>query len=174
MEKRLRQKVEEALAGMLGPSEQLLVGSNGMNPRLALSVGTMVSILIGALAGSALQSATDWGPASIGPFLGAMGALVGRWIFISRSHSDTQPAGAIPLIGLTDQRLVFIATDFWGRATGGTFEVPISEVSEMTLKKRLSGLSDATLQTGDSRTINYQIRYADRIKDEIDRLQSEV
>ena len=61
MEKRLRQKVEQALAGILGPAEQLLVGTNGMHPKLAVGIGTMASILIGALAGSAIQTATDWG-----------------------------------------------------------------------------------------------------------------
>ena len=173
MEKRLRQKVEEALAGMLGSSEQLLVGTNGMHPKLAVGIGTMASILVGALAGSAIQTATDWGPASIGPFAGAMLALLARWLYVFRSHSDLQPAGSIPLIGLTDQRLIFIETDFWGRATGATHEFPISAVSDMALKKKFSGLSDVILQTDDNRTINYQVRYANRIKTEIDRLQSE-
>ena len=172
MEKRLRQKVEQALAGILGPAEQLLVGTNGMHPKLAVGIGTMASILIGALAGSAIQTATDWGPTSIGPFAGAMLALVARWFYIFRSSYELQPAGAIPLIGLTDQRLIFIETDFWGRATGVTREFPISAVSDMALKKKFSGLSDTVLQTDDGRTLHYQIRYADRLKEEVDRLQS--
>jgi hypothetical protein len=172
LEKRLRQKVEEALAGLLGPSEQLLIGTNGLHPKLAVGVGTVASILIGALAGSTIQAAADWGPTSIGPFVGAMVALVARWLYIFRSRSELQPAGAIPLIGLTDARLVFVETDFVGRATGATHEFPIDGISEMSFKKKLSGLSDAVLETGDGRTLHYQIRYADRLKTEIDRLRS--
>jgi hypothetical protein len=172
LENRLWQKVEEALAGMLGPSEPLLIGTNGLHPKLAVGVGTLASILVGALAGSAIQAATDWGPPSIGPFAGAMVVLVARWLYIFRSRSELQPAGAIPLIGLTNERLIFIETDFWGRATGVTLEFPIAGVSEMALKKKFSGLSDAILETDDNRVIHYQIRYGDRIKDEVDRLQS--
>ena len=173
MEKRLRQKVEQALAGVLGPAEELLVGTNGMHPKLAVGIGTLVSILIGALAGSAIQAATEWGPTSIGPFVGVWAALLARWFYVFRSHSELQPAGAMPLIGLTDQRLVFIETDFRGRATGATHQFPISTVSEISLKKKLSGLSDAVVETGDGRTLHYQIRYADRIKSEIDRLMAD-
>ncbi|NNC91275.1 MAG: hypothetical protein HKN80_02160 [Acidimicrobiia bacterium] len=158
---------------MLGSGEELLIGTNAVHPKLALSIGSLASIFIGALAGSALQAATGWGPESIGPFLGAMGALVGRWLYIFRSTSELQPAGAIPLIGLTNQRLVFIETDVWGRATGTTHPFPISEVSEMALKRKPAGLSDTVLKTADDRVIQYRIRYADRIKEEIDRLQAE-
>ena len=143
-----------------------------MHPKLAVGIGTMATILIGALAGSAIQAATDWGPTSIGLFAGAMLALVGRWRYFFRSRSELQPAGAIPLIGLTDERLVFVETDFWGRATGATREFPISGVSEMSLTRKISGLSDVRLRTDDDRTINYQIRYADRIRAGIDKLQA--
>jgi hypothetical protein len=172
MEKRLRQKVEEALAGLLGPGEELLVGTNGLHPKLAFSVGTLVSILIGSLAGSAFQAATEWGPTSVGPFVGAMAALLGRWIYVFRSRSELQLAGAIPLIGLTDQRLIFIETDFWGRTTGATHEFPISTVSDVALKRKLSGLAATDIEIDEDQTIHYQIRFGDRIKDEVDRLQS--
>jgi len=174
LENRLRQKVEKALAGMLATSEHLLIGTNGLHPKLAVGVGTLASILIGALAGSAIQTATDWGPTSIGPFVGAIVALVARWLYIYRSRSELQPAGAIPLIGLTNRRVIFVETDLWGRSTGATHEFPVAGVSEMSLKKRLSGLSDAILETGDGRTLHYQIRYADRLKTEIEHLQPEI
>jgi len=171
VEKRLRRKVEEALAGVLGASEQLLVGTNALHPKFAFGVGMMASILIGALVGSAVESATDWGPASLWPLTGAMVALVARWLYVFRRRSELQPAGAMPLVGLTTERLIFIETDFWGRATGATHTFPVSRVAEIALKKRLSGLFDAVLRTGDNQVIHYQIRYADRIKDEIDRRQ---
>ena len=171
MEKRLRQKVEEALTGVLGPAEELLVGTNGMHPKLGFNIGTLVTILIGSLAGSAIQAATEWGPDSIGPFAGAMAAMLARWVYIFRSRSELQPAGAIPLIALTNQRLIFVETDLWGRAAGATVELAVAEVSVISLKRSLSGLADATLRTADNRTINYQIRYADRIKTEIEQLQ---
>jgi hypothetical protein len=172
VEKRLRQKLQLALAGVLAPGEQLLVASSGLHPKLAVGAGTLASIAVGSVAGLTIEAATGWGPTSWGPFLGAMTGMMVRWIFVLRSRSELQPAGGLPLIGLTDERLVLIETDFRGRATGATHEFPVAGVSEITLKKRLSGLSDTILRTDDSRTIHYQIRYAERIKVEIDRLQA--
>ena len=84
------------------------------------------------------------------------------------------PAGrCIPLIGLTDQRLIYVATDLWGRPTGSREELPIGEIENLFVKKRLLGLPNAVLEATDGRTMHYQIRYADRIAAEIERLQGE-
>jgi hypothetical protein len=171
MEKRLREKVAQVLEGVLGPQEQLLIGTNGLHPRLMSGVSFYLTALVGALGGSAFQSATGWGTEALAPAAGVGLALVIRWLIVYRSRSDTQPAGAIPLIGLTDQRLIFVEIDFWGRATGTRHEMDITEMTDVFAKKRLLGLPNTVVEANDGRTIHYQIRYGDRIRDEIERLQ---
>ncbi|MBT8166013.1 MAG: hypothetical protein KJP22_02665 [Acidimicrobiia bacterium] len=171
MEKRLKEKVAKALEGVLGPNEELLIGSNGLHPRLTSGAGFYLTALIGALGGSLLQSTTGRGPEALAPAAGIGFALVVRWLIVYRSRSDAQPAGAIPLIGLTDQRLIYVATDFWGRPTGSREEWPIEEIENLFVKNRLLGLPNAVLEATDGRTIHYQIRYGHRVAAEIERLQ---
>lgn len=172
MEKRLKQKVEEALAGILEPNEPVLIGSNGFHPRLTTGIGFYLTILAGATTGSLLQSAFGWGTVALSPAFGVGVALLARWIYLFRTRSTTQPAGAVPLIGLTSARLIFIETDFWGRPSGELQEVRIGEIESLRVRKRLLSLPNAVLHTTDDRVIHYQIRYADRLRDEIEKLQA--
>jgi len=172
MERRLKEKVAEALAGILEPNEPLLIGSNGFHPRLTTGIGFYLTILVGATTGSLLQSAFGWGTVALTPAFGVGLALLARWIHLFRTRSTTQPAGAVPLIGLTNARLVFIETDFWGRPSGERQEISISEIDSLQVRKRLLSLPNAVLHTTDDRVIHYQIRYADRIRDEIEKLQA--
>lgn len=173
MEKRLKKKVADVLAGVLTPNEELLIGTNGLHPRLTSGIGFYLTILVGATAGSALQSAFGWGTVALAPGIGIGVALVARWLYFFRARSTTQSVGAIPLIGLTNHRLIFVETDFWGRATGTRDELAIADLREVLVKKRLLGLPNTVIETADGRIIHYQIRYADRIKDEIERIQAE-
>ena len=171
MEKRLRKKVTEVLEGVLGSTEPLLIGTNGMHPRLTSGIGFYLTIVVGAVAGSALQSAFGWATNPLAPAIGIGAALVARWLYLFRAESVTQPAGAIPLIGLTDQRLIFVETDFWGRPTGSREEVALDNIDDFHVRRRMLSLPNTVLNATDGRTIHYQIRYADRIAKEIDRLR---
>ena len=163
----------QALAGVLGPNEQLLLGSNGLHPRLTSGIGFYLTVLVGATSGSVAQSAFGYGTVALAPAFGIGIALLARWLYFFRTRSATQPVGAIPLIGLTDKRLIFIETDFWGRSTGTREELAITDLREVLVKKRLLGLPNTVIETGDDRVIHYQIRYAGRIKNEIERLQAD-
>jgi hypothetical protein len=171
MEKRLTMKVADALDGVLGVNEQLLMGSNGLHPRLTSGIGFYLTVFVGAMLGSVFDSVVGWGALALAPAFGIGIALLARWLYLFRTRSDTQPVGAIPLIGLTDERLIFIETDFWGRATGTRDELAIADLKDVLVKKRLLGLPNTVIETADGRIIHYQIRYADRIAAEIDRLQ---
>lgn len=173
MEQRLKKKVAVVLAGVLAPNEELLIGTNGLHPRLTSGIGFYLTILIGATAGSALHSAFEWGTAALAPGIGIGVALVARWLYYFRVRSTTQSVGAIPLIGLTNDRLIFIETDFWGRPTGTRDELAIADIQEVLVKKRLLGLPNTLIETADGRIIHYQVRYADRIRSEIERIQAE-
>jgi hypothetical protein len=173
MEKRLKKKVAEVLAGVLAPNEKLLIGTNGLHPRLTSGIGFYLTILVGATAGSALHSAFGWGTAALAPGIGIGVALVARWLYYFRVRSATQPVGAIPLIGLTNDRLIFVETDFWGRPTGTRNELAIADLQEVLVKKRLLGLPNTLIETADSRIIHYQVRYADRMRNEIERIRAE-
>ena len=171
MEKRLKKKVADVLAGVLAPNEELLIGTNGLHPRLTSGIGFYLTILVGATAGSALQSAIGWGTVALAPGIGIGVALVARWLYFFRARSATQSVGAIPLIGLTNHRLIFVETDFWGRPTGFREEITIDEIKSVRVKKRLLGLPNTVLHTTDDRVIHYQVRYGDRIATEIDHIQ---
>ncbi len=172
MEKRLLKKVAGVLEGVLRSHEQLLIGTNGFHPRLTSGLGFYVTALIGVVGGTLVQSATGWGTEALAPAVGVGLALLVRWLYIYRTTSDTQPAGATPLVGLTDQRLIFVQTDFWGRATGVRHEMSIAEMTDVFAKKRLLGLPTTIVEAGDGRTIHYQVRYGDRIAAEIERQQT--
>jgi len=172
MEKRLKKKVADVLAGVLAPNEELLIGTNGLHPRLTSGIGFYLTILVGATTGSILQSAFGWGTVALAPGIGIGVALVARWLYFFQARSTTQPVGAIPLIGLTDDRLIFAETDFWGRPTGSREEVLIRDINDFYVRKRVLGLPNAILNAADGRTIHYQIRYADRMAAEIDQLRS--
>ncbi|MGI9628194.1 MAG: hypothetical protein ACR2QM_15280 [Longimicrobiales bacterium] len=173
MEKRLLTKVAGMLEGVLEPGEELLIGTNGLHPRLTSGPGFYLTALAGAILGTFIQSATGWGAEALGPGLGIGLALVGRWLYFFRSRSEEQPAGAIPLVGLTDQRLIFIVTDFWGRATGARHEVGLAEIADFSARKRFLGLPNTIIDVTDGRTIHYQVRYADRIQTEVERLKAD-
>jgi hypothetical protein len=172
MEKRLKKKVADVLAGVLAPNEELLIGANGLHPRLTSGIGFYLTILVGATTGSILQSAFGWSTVAVAPGIGIGVALVARWLYYFRARSKTQPVGAIPLIGLTDDRLIFVETDFWGRPTGSREEVLIRDINDFYVRKRVLGLPNAILNAADGGTIHYQIRYADRMAAEIDQLRS--
>ncbi len=169
--RRVRKRVERALDGKLGIDEQLLVASKAAHPRVTRSVGFLLALLAGIVAGTAVYITTGWWSEVALQTAGAALAMAAWWFYLTFAATTRQPAGVWPLVALTSNRLMFVPTDPWGRVKRTTHELPLRAITAVTVKDpKPWSWPQAVFRCDDGGRIEYDLKHANEFKTEIARL----